>query len=139
MVNEISSASQEQAHGVHEITKAISQLDQVTQQNTSNSADSANAAGSLSGQASILNSLVQKLVQTIEGGSGETAVKVRNTPGPKIYPSSPSAPSKGKTQPAPKVAKAQNQVKLAPKKEIKTESLSASAIPSSNDNRFEDV
>ncbi len=139
MVNEISSASQEQAHGVHEITKAISQLDQVTQQNTSNSADSANAAGSLSGQASILNSLVQKLVQTIEGGSGETAVKVRNTPGPKNNPSTPNIPTMRNMQSAPKIAKAQSQVKVAPKKEIKTESVSVSAIPSSNDNRFEDV
>lgn len=67
MVAEISSASQEQAHGVHEITKAIAQLDQVTQQNTANSTESANAAGTLSGQAEALNSLVQKLVQTIEG------------------------------------------------------------------------
>ena len=70
MVIEISTASQEQAQGVYEITKAIAQLDKVTQQNTSNSAESADAAGSLSGQAKMLNSLVQKLVQTIEGGAG---------------------------------------------------------------------
>jgi methyl-accepting chemotaxis protein len=74
MVTEISSASQEQAQGVHEITKAIAQLDQVTQQNTSNSAESANAASMLSNQADMLNSLVQQLVQTIEGGK-ELVVK----------------------------------------------------------------
>lgn len=67
MVNEISSASQEQAQGVHEITKAIAQLDQVTQQNTANSAESANAASSLSGEATKLNDLVQSLVRIIEG------------------------------------------------------------------------
>lgn len=68
LITEISIASQEQAQGVHEITKAIAQLDQVTQQNTTNSAESANAAGALSNQAGSLNSLVQKLVRTIEGG-----------------------------------------------------------------------
>jgi methyl-accepting chemotaxis protein len=67
MVNEISVASQEQAQGVQEITKAIAQLDQVTQKNTATSTESAESAGSLSNQASLLNSLVQKLSQTIEG------------------------------------------------------------------------
>ena len=71
MVAEISSASQEQAQGVHEITKAIAQLDQVTQENTANSAESANAAGTLSNQAEMLNSLVKQLVQTIEGKKSE--------------------------------------------------------------------
>ncbi len=67
MVSEISSASQEQAQGVHEITKAISQLDQVTQQNSSNSASSAKVAETLSNQAEMLNTLVQKLIHTIDG------------------------------------------------------------------------
>lgn len=67
MVNEISSASQEQALGVHEITKAMAQLDLVTQQNSSSSTESANAASMLSDQATQLNSLVQSLVQTING------------------------------------------------------------------------
>lgn len=67
MVNEISSASQEQAQGLHEITKAVSQLDQVTQQNTANSSESSEAAAALSSQAEKLNGLVHTLVQTIEG------------------------------------------------------------------------
>lgn len=69
MVSDISVASQEQAQGVHEITKAIAQLDQVTQQNTANSAESANAASSLSNQAEKLNELVGNLVKTIEGAA----------------------------------------------------------------------
>ncbi len=67
MVNEISSASKEQTQGVREITKAIAQLDQVTHQNTANASQSANAAGNLSSEAEQLNSLVQSLVQTIDG------------------------------------------------------------------------
>lgn len=70
MVSEISTASQEQAQGVHEITKAVAQLDQVTQQNSSSANESANAAESLTAQAEELNSLVQSLVQTINGRVG---------------------------------------------------------------------
>ncbi|MDO9184124.1 MAG: methyl-accepting chemotaxis protein [Bacteriovorax sp.] len=73
IITEISSASQEQSQGVHEITKALTQLDQVTQQNTANSAESANAADALSNQANTLNLLVQALVQTVEGGSDQIA------------------------------------------------------------------
>lgn len=69
MTTEISTASQEQAQGVHEITKAMAQLDQVTQQNTVNSSESAKAAEDLSTQAEALKRLVQNLVQTVEGES----------------------------------------------------------------------
>jgi methyl-accepting chemotaxis protein len=71
---EISTASQEQAQGVHEITKAMGQLDQVTQQNTAATNEAANAAGTLNLQAESLNGLVQGLIQTIEGGSGDGQV-----------------------------------------------------------------
>lgn len=67
MVSEISNASQEQGQGVNEINKAISQLDQVTHQNTANAVQSASAVEVLSTQAKQMNSLVQALVQTIEG------------------------------------------------------------------------
>lgn len=66
-IAEISTASQEQAQGVQEVTKAIAQLDQVTQENTASSAASANAAASLSKQAITLNTLVLNLVETVEG------------------------------------------------------------------------
>lgn len=66
-VAEIAMASQEQAQGVQEVTKAIAQLDQVTQENTANAADSANASSSLSKQAENLSELVEKLVFTVEG------------------------------------------------------------------------
>jgi len=67
MIAEISSASQEQAAGVNEITKAIGLLDQVNQQNSSTSAQSANAATELATQAAQLNDLVKRLVVIIEG------------------------------------------------------------------------
>lgn len=67
MVNAIAAASQEQALGIHEITKAMTQIDQVTQINTSSASDSANAAGNLSNHAEILSALVNQLMNTIEG------------------------------------------------------------------------
>ncbi len=78
MVTEISTASQEQAQGVHEITKAIAQLDQATQQNSANSTESANAAGNLSMQAEELNYIVQSLIQTVNGGASSDVKKERN-------------------------------------------------------------
>lgn len=66
-VSEISVACQEQSQGVQEVTKAIAQLDQVTQENSANSAQSANAASSLSHQAVTLTSLVQNLVEIVDG------------------------------------------------------------------------
>lgn len=71
IATDISAASEEQAQGVQEITKAIAQLDQVTQQNTVNSNESANAAETLSVQAEELNQLVGSLVQAINGGDHE--------------------------------------------------------------------
>lgn len=69
LASEISKASQEQAQGVHEITKAIAQLDQVTHQNTASTVDSANVASGLSAESEKLNQLVNQLIQTIDGKS----------------------------------------------------------------------
>jgi len=129
MVAEISSASQEQAQGVHEITKAVAQLDQVTQQNTANSAESANAAGALSGQAEMLNSLVQKLVQTIEGGEG-VAIKQESASKHIRRVSNFTEKQKiMKTVSSPKPNNGQEQ---------KT-NIEKSLIPSGGDSRFEDI
>ncbi|MBC7537838.1 MAG: methyl-accepting chemotaxis protein [Bacteriovorax sp.] len=132
MIAEISSASQEQAQGVHEITKAIAQLDQVTQQNTANSAESANAAGTLSSQAEMLNSLVQELVQTIEGGAKinkqqliqKNSIQVNK----KVTPTRP-------TENKPKENFSSNTSNSLSKNEIKT----TNTFPSHDDSRFEEI
>lgn len=67
MANEISIACQEQAQGVQEITKAMSQLDQVTQTNAATSEEAASAAEELSSQADSLRSVVGILVKTVKG------------------------------------------------------------------------
>ena len=134
LVVEISSASQEQAQGVHEITKAIAQLDQVTQENTANSAESANAAEGLSGQATILNSLVQKLVLEIDGRSGGGIVsdpkKIINSVKPTL--------SRAEVTTKKKEMKPVNQEVSINQVEKKIAILPIS-LPSNDDHRFEDV
>ena len=76
MSSEISSASEEQSHGVQEISKAMGQLDQVTQQNAGASQQVSSAAEQLSSQAANLRMMVIDLVQTVQGGNGETPVQV---------------------------------------------------------------
>ncbi len=67
MAGEISVASQEQAQGVAEITKAMGQLDQMTQQNSTVSEQCASAAEELSAQAEALKMSVAQLMMTING------------------------------------------------------------------------
>ncbi len=68
LAGEISNASDEQAKGISEISKAAGMLDTVTQQNSSASEQAASAAEELSAQAHSLNKLVSELVVTINGG-----------------------------------------------------------------------
>lgn len=73
MVNDISSACQEQAQGVQEITKAMSQLDQVTQENAATSEEAASTAEELSAQAEALRGVVGVLIQTVKGTNSAAA------------------------------------------------------------------
>ncbi len=68
MSHSISGASDEQARGIAEITKAVTQLDQMTQQNAAASEETASAAEELSAQAESMQAVVQTLIVTIKGG-----------------------------------------------------------------------
>lgn len=132
MVKEISSASQEQAQGVHEITKAVAQLDQVTQQNTANSAESSRAAGDLSNQAEMLSSLVQELVHAIEGGTkSESKKKASNNHQKTANRTVEKSKVMTKPSPSPK--------SIAPKHPTGLGNDSFGGLPSNDDKRFEDV
>lgn len=67
MTDEIAVASEEQAAGVIEITKAMGVLGQVTQTNAATSAQAASSAEELSGQAHSLKQVVDLLVVTVKG------------------------------------------------------------------------
>ena len=64
---DISMASKEQAQGVSEINKAMTELDTVTQQNAATSEEAAGAAEELSAQAESLKASVDQLMVVING------------------------------------------------------------------------
>ncbi|MDX1776642.1 MAG: methyl-accepting chemotaxis protein, partial [Desulfobulbales bacterium] len=60
LVEEIASASNEQALGISQVNQGLSQIDQVTQRNTANAEQSAAASEELSGQAAGLQRLLAR-------------------------------------------------------------------------------
>lgn len=71
IVGSISASSQEQAEGIEQSTKAMSQMDQVTQQAAANSEETSSAAEELSSQARQLAQLVSGF--QISHGNGQAA------------------------------------------------------------------
>ena len=140
MINEIATASREQAQGVQEITKAMGQLDQVTQENAAASQQAASAGEELSGQAVALQGSVERLVQVVQGGEEQTAT------------ASVSAERHGSPQPQVGTAqlmqfktrsKANANGRRSFSSHSRTESLKMAAgsdvMPSENDPRFKDI
>jgi methyl-accepting chemotaxis protein len=58
LIAEIAAASQEQAHGIEQVNKAVSQIDQVTQANAAQTEELSSMAQSLAAQAGQLRALV---------------------------------------------------------------------------------
>lgn len=123
MVREISTASQEQATGIREITKAMSELDQVTQQNSSSSNDASLTARSLQEQAHKLNDYVIQLVSLVNGEYKEVESKNEGAQTPKS---------------GQKVIKL-DQFRDKPKTDSKRVVGLDFTTPSATDSRFEDV
>ncbi len=67
MANDIAGASDEQARGVAEINKAMTQMDQMTQQNASAAQQSASSSEQLSQQAESMRDSVSSLLQLLNG------------------------------------------------------------------------
>ncbi|MGZ3773424.1 MAG: HAMP domain-containing methyl-accepting chemotaxis protein [Pseudobdellovibrionaceae bacterium] len=82
MAGEISNASNEQAHGIGEINKAMAQLNAVTQQNATSTHQTSQAAESLSAQAEFLNTSVHELETIIYGADSH---RERATVAPKAF------------------------------------------------------
>lgn len=81
LAQEISHASKEQAQGVSEINKAMSQLDSATQKNAATSEEAASSAKYLSAQAESLKDSVGNLMEVISGAreSSSAPAKVAKT------------------------------------------------------------
>lgn len=136
MANEISTACNEQAIGVREISKAMGQLDQVTHANTTTSGHVANSADELSVQAESLRSAVSILAETIHGSTSFNPAPV-NTKEETSKIISPSV-----------VKEMDNLLKIVPtvkakepaKNEVKmVVGATFTEVPSEHDPRFEDI
>ncbi len=69
LVDEITSATNEQAQGVDQVNTAVAQMDKVTQQNAANAEESASASGELSSLAEDLHGMVGELMGLVEGNA----------------------------------------------------------------------
>jgi len=82
LVDEVYASGRQQAQGVEQISKAVSQIDQVTQRTAAGAEESASASEELSGQSQALMSVVRQL-QLLAGGKSRHPVNTRNIrPGP---------------------------------------------------------
>ncbi len=70
LINDVSTASQEQAQGIVEVERAVGQLDLLTQSNAANAEETASASEELSAQARDLNDLVMMLDMILKGHRG---------------------------------------------------------------------
>jgi methyl-accepting chemotaxis protein len=75
LVGEISAASGEQAQGIEQISKAVSEMDKVVQTNSANAEESASASEEMSAQAEQMKQFVAELVTMVEGANGHSTVK----------------------------------------------------------------
>lgn len=70
LVGEISAASGEQAQGIDQINRAVSEMDKVTQQNAANAEESAASSGELNAQAEAMKDMVGSLVAMVGRANG---------------------------------------------------------------------
>lgn len=75
IMNEITTASQEQSQGIFQINKAVNQMEQVTQSIASGAEESASSSEELSAQAESLMEIVSSLIELVDGaGAAKTSV-----------------------------------------------------------------
>jgi methyl-accepting chemotaxis protein len=102
LVDEVNLGSQEQARGIEQISKAISQMDQVTQGTAASAEEGASASEELSAQAEAMGHAVRKLARLVDSDS-ETGVRrpvaKHATASPKPR-SSPITPARSSTPPS---------------------------------------
>ncbi|MFY9723931.1 MAG: methyl-accepting chemotaxis protein [Bryobacteraceae bacterium] len=79
LVDEVNLGSQEQARGIEQIGKAITQMEQVTQKAAANAEESASAAEELNAQSETLKDIVEQLAAMVGGGGAANDGSVRPT------------------------------------------------------------
>jgi methyl-accepting chemotaxis protein len=71
LIGEIAAASSEQAQGVEQINKAVSEMDKVVQNNAATAEESASASEEMNAQAAQMKSVAQDLNSLIAGGDAQ--------------------------------------------------------------------
>ncbi|HET6490137.1 MAG TPA: methyl-accepting chemotaxis protein [Syntrophales bacterium] len=69
LVSEIAAASTEQAQGIDQINKAVTEMDKVTQQNAANAEESASASEQMNAQAAQMKQIVEELHVIVQGAA----------------------------------------------------------------------
>jgi methyl-accepting chemotaxis protein len=75
LVSEIAAASLEQAQGIDQISRAISEMDKVVQQNSANAEESASASEEMNSQAEQMKGFVGELICLVEGSSNGSTIE----------------------------------------------------------------
>jgi len=104
VVADIAEATQQQATGLAQINTAISQMDQTTQQNATMVEESTAASHSLSKEMGELTRLVEQF-RLAEPGEADLRRNLK-TAAPHAFAKPAAPPPRGKTAPAPKLARA---------------------------------
>jgi methyl-accepting chemotaxis protein-1 (serine sensor receptor) len=84
IVAEISAASEEQATGIEQVNKAVTQMDESTQQNAALVEEAAAASKSIESQAGLLVSQMSFLRQRKRGTEAGAAIRVGDQPGQEV-------------------------------------------------------
>ncbi|MCX5828969.1 MAG: methyl-accepting chemotaxis protein [Deltaproteobacteria bacterium] len=77
LVDEIATASQEQAHGISQVNIAVAEMDKVTQQAAANAEESASASEEMNAQAEQMKVFVEELAAVVGGSSAHHGPLVR--------------------------------------------------------------
>ncbi|MDA8164514.1 MAG: methyl-accepting chemotaxis protein [Desulfobacteraceae bacterium] len=83
LVSEIAAASREQAQGIDQVNRAISEVDAVTQRNAATAEESASASAQLTAQAASAKTSVGELLQMV-GGAGRAERGHTAMPAPRL-------------------------------------------------------
>lgn len=108
LVDEISTASREQAQGIDQINKAISEMEIVTQHNSASSEESAAAAEELKRQANQMADMIQSLQALLHGRTEEKPLSAVDEP------ETPENPPPSQPALAPPVKEKKKPAKQAP-------------------------
>ena len=104
LIGEISAASQEQAQGIEQVNKAVSEMDKVVQQNAANAEESAAASEEMNAQATRMKGFVGGLVTLVGGKNGNRSrehagpEKGARTPSGAAQKTARALPAKGRSR-----------------------------------------